>query len=63
MLADKKFIIAKIKAGQSMELLDFYEEVIQHPHIDFEIRIDIEDNFRRGRLPILFDMYDHFAIN
>ncbi|KAB2440918.1 TIR domain-containing protein [Bacillus luti] len=63
LLADKKFIIAKIKAGQSMELLDFYEEVIQHPHIDFEIRIDIEDNFRRVRLPILFDMHDHFAIN
>lgn len=56
-----KFIIAKIKAEQILELLDIYEEVINHPNIEIYIKHKIENNFRLVRLPILSEMDDYFS--
>lgn len=57
-ITDKNFVILKMKTGQMMDILDFYEVVLQRPTIPDDVKQRIKSYFVRNRLLILFEMYD-----
>ena len=59
LLTNNQYVAAKIRGKQSMDLLDFYKEVIEDQRIDSSIREAIDKYYKLSRLRILFDM-DHF---